>query len=465
MNLLFIWLLPPLVGAVIGYVTNAIAIKMLFRPLKEVRFFGIRIPFTPGILPRRRHKLAAGIGAMVEGELITPEIIKQRLRREDVRENIKTAVAGYTEKIFACPLSRLVPGDKRDGDSAAVQAMALLFQGLIESPAFISLFDKALEGFLFSRSIREILGDAETAELRKKIEGIIAAKLSAEGDRIVLYLAPVLEQSFPRLALLFIQFLEREEIRRELEIHGRVFLSSAILKLNVFQRFFISAAQYDRTLHERMPEIIDDLILQLDAMLRDESVRDRLIVFIGHTVKNILSGKKTGDGFPRFVTDLLFAGLDRPLGEIIREASPGTDGESLSRKMLKLIQGGFIPGDRTERGRGSFLLFLEALSKEGKDYRIADLFLIDGEKKEIFDSLICDRLIALAEEQTDGALRSIDIKEMVTERIDSLEMIRVEGIVLDVIGRELKWINIFGAILGALIGLFQGGLSWFIQAF
>jgi hypothetical protein len=239
-----------------------------------------------------------------------------------------------------------------------------------------------------------------------------------------------------------------------------------------------------------MPEIIDDLILQLDTMLRDGSVRNRLIVSFGHAVKNILSEKKTGDGFPRFVTDLLFAGLDRPLGEIIREVSPEAGGESPGRKILRLIHGGFIPQgfapegfiqggkapgdfvqgdsvprDQAERGRGSFLLFLEALLKEGKDYRIADFFLINGEKKEIFDSLICDRLISLAEEQIDGALRSIDIKEMVTERIDSLEMIRVEGIVLDVIGRELKWINIFGAILGALIGLFQGGLAWFIQAF
>jgi hypothetical protein len=462
MTPLFIWLIPPLAGAAIGYITNAVAIKMLFRPLKEVRFFGIRLPFTPGILPRRRHKLAAGIGAMVDGELITPEILKQRLHREDVRESIKTAVAGYTEKFFACPLSRLVPGD---GDSAAVRAAAILLQGLIESPAFISLFDKALEGLLFSRSIREILGDAETAELRKKLEGIISAKLSSEGDRIVLYLSPVMEQALPRLSLLFIQFLEREEIRRELEIHGRVFLSNAILKLNVFQRFFISAAQYDRTLHERMPEIIDDLILQLDTLLRDETNRKRVIVFFEQAIRNILSGKKTGDGFPRFVTDLLFACLDRPLGEIIREFSPPAEGEFPGRKILRLIQRILIPGDRAERGGGSFPPFLEALLKEGEDYRIADLFLIDGDKKELLDSLIRDKLIALAEEQIGGALRSIDIKEMVTERIDSLEMIRVERIVLDVIGRELKWINIFGAILGALIGLFQGGFTWFMRVF
>ena len=58
MNSLLVWCIPPLAGAVIGYVTNAVAIKMLFRPLTEIRVFGIRLPFTPGILPRHRHKLA-----------------------------------------------------------------------------------------------------------------------------------------------------------------------------------------------------------------------------------------------------------------------------------------------------------------------------------------------------------------------------------------------------------------------
>ena len=55
----------PVVGAVIGYVTNYIAIKMLFRPLKPVYIFGHRLPFTPGIVPRRKDKLAEILGAAV----------------------------------------------------------------------------------------------------------------------------------------------------------------------------------------------------------------------------------------------------------------------------------------------------------------------------------------------------------------------------------------------------------------
>jgi len=57
----------PLVGAVIGYVTNDIAIRMLFRPRKAVYLFGVRLPFTPGIVPRRKDQLAGLLGnAIVE---------------------------------------------------------------------------------------------------------------------------------------------------------------------------------------------------------------------------------------------------------------------------------------------------------------------------------------------------------------------------------------------------------------
>ena len=55
----------PVVGAVIGYITNYIAIKMLFRPLEAKYVFGIHIPFTPGIIPRRQKQLAIALGTTV----------------------------------------------------------------------------------------------------------------------------------------------------------------------------------------------------------------------------------------------------------------------------------------------------------------------------------------------------------------------------------------------------------------
>ena len=45
-----------ILGAIIGGVTNMIAIKMLFHPFKPYYIFRFRIPFTPGLIPKRREK-------------------------------------------------------------------------------------------------------------------------------------------------------------------------------------------------------------------------------------------------------------------------------------------------------------------------------------------------------------------------------------------------------------------------
>ena len=62
------WLAPPILGAVIGYVTNRIAIQMLFRPRTEKRILGVHVPFTPGIIPKNRNELAKSIARAVAGD-------------------------------------------------------------------------------------------------------------------------------------------------------------------------------------------------------------------------------------------------------------------------------------------------------------------------------------------------------------------------------------------------------------
>ena len=66
-------LAPPCIGAFIGYLTNKIAIRMLFRPLAPWHVCGVRVPLTPGIIPAKRHALARSIGDMVGNRLLTGE--------------------------------------------------------------------------------------------------------------------------------------------------------------------------------------------------------------------------------------------------------------------------------------------------------------------------------------------------------------------------------------------------------
>ena len=77
---------PPLVGAVIGYFTNLIAVKMLFFPHEEKRIFGWRVPFTPGAIPKGKARLAKSAGKIVQNDLFTREDISGKLLTEEVEK-------------------------------------------------------------------------------------------------------------------------------------------------------------------------------------------------------------------------------------------------------------------------------------------------------------------------------------------------------------------------------------------
>ena len=92
----------PVIGAVIGYFTNYIAVKMLFRPRKEVRLLGVKLPFTPGIIPKRRAELAKAIGNTVGNRLLTKEAVLDVLLRGDAANS---AAMEITNAIFESELS------------------------------------------------------------------------------------------------------------------------------------------------------------------------------------------------------------------------------------------------------------------------------------------------------------------------------------------------------------------------
>jgi uncharacterized membrane protein YheB (UPF0754 family) len=315
---MLLFLIPPIAGAIIGFVTNVVAIRMLFRPLHEVRVLGIRLPFTPGILPRQRHRLAQSIGAMVERELITPEIVRERLSRDDVREKIKESLSLFTKNIF----------DKTPGE---------LLTG------------------------NEILPPEKIYSAAEKL--------------------------YPSLAPVVVNFLRRGEIRRELESKGRVFLRNVFLKLNVFQRFFLSAGQYDLTLEERMPEIIDDLISNAQEMLNDDRVKKTLTGAVASSFYGVV----------------------------------------------------------------------------GQGNKIGMLLNISEADKKKFDDFLFEKLMSAADGQIESILASVNVKALVSDRIDSLDVLRVERIILDVMADQFKWIDIFGGILGFMIGLFQSLFSFFLR--
>lgn len=85
-------IIPILVGALIGYCTNYIAIKMLFRPQKPIYVFGKKLPFTPGVIPKNKSRIAAAVGKAVGQNLFTNQDIVNAITESELKNSLSEKI-------------------------------------------------------------------------------------------------------------------------------------------------------------------------------------------------------------------------------------------------------------------------------------------------------------------------------------------------------------------------------------
>ena len=289
----------------IGYVTNAIAIN-IFRPHKEKRLLGIRIPFTPG-LSETEGRLAVSIAEMVARELLTADALKPSCFLRG-GENLEKELPAL-QKRFCLPVLTIcrnflpVPGPDRTKESSE-SIGRILVESIIRS-SFIEdtipgLAEKAIH-FVFSLQADRLFSEAGIASVIENLSLWIEGEQGREAVRSVFYslirdlkdrrkslsdLIPLevytyisdsLDSFYPSICSFVSSFLNKQETRLELNIRGEHLLSDIINRLNIFQRFLVAAGQYDRTLKDNMPGIVDELISGVEESLHDNSNRTRII--------------------------------------------------------------------------------------------------------------------------------------------------------------------------------------------
>ena len=89
---LWIFIVPPVAGSIIGYFTNDIAIKMLFRPYRAIYIGKRKLPFTPGLIPSNQERLAQKVADTIMGTLLTPIELKKLASRLLATERIQGAI-------------------------------------------------------------------------------------------------------------------------------------------------------------------------------------------------------------------------------------------------------------------------------------------------------------------------------------------------------------------------------------
>ncbi len=504
LNTLLPFVLPPLVGALIGYITNYIAIRMLFRPLTEKRFLGVKLPLTPGIIPKRRYELAESIGRMVSRELLTEDTVLSRVRSENFKKSVKGGISNLTTNILNTPMKHLLP----DSSSSALlsEDFFRFINGFFFSEAFSLIFKDVIANtvrHLFSselktlfthmpdkeRMISAILETMSSEEMRDKFLLWLNSTLKRHADdntkigkflpvEGVETLCELLEDLYPHLFGSFIGWLRKNSTREELEIRGRFLLRDILDKLTVFQKIIVSAGQYDRTLDERMPEIVNDAILALEEAGENsdnrvkiiQAVRNGLLMWrekplaelsdnfrekLYNLVERILykiSEPSVRKQLQEGLLKLIISQENRKLGEIIKNLlnmSEEEASEYLYRLITDLFYGSHI------QNRDEFYRRIKLFITSQGEVTLGSFIGINTKVKEDVELYLSERITALLEKKIPDILESFDVNRLVIERINNLDIKSVERLLLIVIEKHLKWINLFGAFLGSLIGALQ----------
>lgn len=151
----------PAIGAVIGYCTNYIAVKMLFRPLKPVRIGNKTLPFTPGIIPKGQGRMARALGQAVGDHLLTKEDFEKMLLSEDIKNAVVDAVLQKVEKL--------------KGTESSLEEFLLQYTGqeeydLMRDKLEDYITEKITEG-VENLDIGAIIVEEGTKEIKEKFKG------------------------------------------------------------------------------------------------------------------------------------------------------------------------------------------------------------------------------------------------------------------------------------------------------
>lgn len=148
------WILEPLIGAVIGCFTNFIALKMLFRPYQEVKIFGRKLPFTPGMIPKRKKEVAHAIGRVINDNLLEKDDIAKALTKETTVAKIRTGIMDYHLNI-----PKVKEGERSAGDIISDLVLKLDIKSVVAKEITDFMQEKLTGGFLAMFLNEKVIGD------------------------------------------------------------------------------------------------------------------------------------------------------------------------------------------------------------------------------------------------------------------------------------------------------------------
>ena len=338
---------------------------------------------------------------------------------------------------------------------------------------------------LTGAAVRVQVGNALVQWLRRRRQANTPLNRFLTPDTVELLVA-LLQRNLPALAEALFAWLRGPEMRRQLEVRGRALLRDILDKLNVMQKMFVTVGQYDESLHQRMPEIVTDVIEQAEAAAATGAVQEQMAAAArgaltrwGERGVRELTGDTAEqlDELARHLVQRVFDALagagagPAPVVHAVEEwyreqeavtvaelaarylgVQPAAVADALSNLLLSALARPQTAVRLAEQIPGMVSGALGDAAAAGSA-TVQDVVSLAPDTAAELDRFLARRSIAFLSDRLPSVMATVDVESMVVARIDALDPRSVEQLLLTVMARHLKWVKLFGAVIGAAIGV------------
>ncbi|MDQ3649275.1 MAG: DUF445 domain-containing protein [Acidobacteriota bacterium] len=513
------------IATVHGYGAAWLAIRMLFRPRHPVQMFGITV-WPQGMIPRHRERLAQTIGNAVGNELVSQETIVSALFEQGfLQRKVESLVNSYTDEMLGTPYPSFIEALPRAVRAPVLEAVAALQLRVGEYVADVLKSEEtidAVNGFvdrrvdeILAQRLGETVGEEAFAQaldfVEERFRGVVTeagfeAKVrdfvSARLDELAGSRATLAEMFTPEAVAIIKERIDAQVppivqhladiatnpktrtqigalIKREVdEYYGQ---------LSFFKKIFVSR---DR-IHHEVDEMVDKTLpRRVNEFLRGEAFEQEAESFLDATIDGVLArpiNELVGQVAPdkllmikeqiasrvlalarspeltntvsAYATDALARVRPHSLRAILEHASP----DSAERLKNFLAKGLLSVLAREETARA----INAVLSTQVERLLVAPIGRISDHVPEATvrraSAALTERITSAARERLPIAINEFDVGGIVRRKVSTYPVEKLEELVLSVAQQHLKTIELFGAVIGLLIGIFQAAYFWYFS--
>ncbi len=406
------WTVPPVVGAIVGYFTNDLAVRMLFHPL-EAKYIGkVKVPLTPGLVPAEKERLADKVSHLIVDTFLTPEDFQGLVERLLTAERVQTATDISVEVI----LTELKQKDKVQtlADDFA-EALSDLVQRSV--PA---LTEHLAEKSLTPERIQYVLDQVMDSVIQNFQLTPSMAVFVTEHIMELVITPDHLRQSLVSL-LTPSNIAAIDEMAKE-RLTGKYGVLLFFLNLQdvlTKMRLFLDAEP------EQSNALIDEI---LELMRLEDAIQRAILRFNPRE----MSWERIAD-FKGSLVSWMHNYLSNNYEVIVPPLVAKMDIPALMQAMIRRFEPDNIPP------------------------RV--IVKIKQETARFLQHYLENNLHRLVKE----ALAMADLQSLIGNKIRAFSPARMEEIILEVSKKELNMIVWFGAVLGFLIGCLQAGILTFVN--